>query len=123
MGRSEVITAGREGERVEGRRWSEVGDWPVWKVLRWRRRWPERDFGSRGRVSGGVGGAGRGGGLAFGVVFEDVDVAGCVGADDVELAVVGEELGGVNLHAGAGFAKEREFVGFLLVKDQRVGAV
>lgn len=30
-----------------GRRVRVEGKWPVWKVVWWRRRWPERDFGSR----------------------------------------------------------------------------
>lgn len=29
-----------------GRRVRVLGKWPVWKVVRWRRRWPERDLGS-----------------------------------------------------------------------------
>ena len=33
--------------RVEGRRSECEGNWPVWKVELWRRRWPERDLGSK----------------------------------------------------------------------------
>lgn len=33
-------------EEVAGRRVSEVGKWPVWKVVLWRRRWPDIDLGS-----------------------------------------------------------------------------
>jgi len=88
-----------EAGAVEGRREREMGKWPVWKVLLWRRRWPDMDFGSgvvrtvswvgRETVVCGL----RGGGLAFGVEFEDVDVAVGVGNEDEELLVVGEEVG------------------------------
>lgn len=36
-----------EGEGGGGRRVRVVGKWPVWKVEIGRRRWPERDLGSR----------------------------------------------------------------------------
>lgn len=32
--------------RVDWRRWRVEGKWPVWKEHFWRRRVPERDFGS-----------------------------------------------------------------------------
>jgi hypothetical protein len=34
-------------ERVEGSSVMLIGKWPMWKVDLCRRRWPEREFGSR----------------------------------------------------------------------------
>lgn len=33
-------------EKVEGRRWRDVGKWPVWKEDLFTRRWPPREVGS-----------------------------------------------------------------------------
>lgn len=48
MGEDDGVGFVELGEEGEGRRVRVEGKWPVWKVVWWRRRWPDRDFGSVG---------------------------------------------------------------------------
>lgn len=90
-----------------------MGKWPVWKVDLCRRREPPADFGSGHGVS--VVGGGRGlGRRTLGVVLQDLQVHVCVGDDDVELLVVGEEFGCDDLELVFAAAEEHHFVWFFL---------
>lgn len=93
----------------------------MWKVVRWRRRWPERDLGSvggRGLVGGGCG-KGREG-RTVGIELEDVEVAVGVCYDEVELFSIGQEIGCDYFDWVGGFAEESKLVRwvFLFGGDQ-----
>lgn len=94
----EVVRRRERGEVSEsgGRRVRVVGKWPVWKVARWRRRWPERDLGSlrleecwlverkeeKGEAK-----------RTIGVELENVKIAVRISDGDVELFSVWEKIG------------------------------